>query len=334
MKRPVVTAVTICLVLVVAWFLFRSDEKQGPSQSTTKSTPPTPTASVPASTSTAKAQPSESKPTSQTPTAVTATAKTIIKPPAWASAAKVSKPGHDARMPGEGLPAATQEQVRALTEQASDLEDKGDLPGAIDANKKAFKLDPWSTRIANTLAGLYGKQADYRSEADWARKSLELDPQYTAAYVNLGNAMGAAGRPAEARKAFRRVMELDPKNPLGVYSLGVVAENQFRYRMAAAYYEQSTRLDPKFQDGYYNAAAMHANLKEYDAAIANLDKLRQLKPNDEDANQLLADVIARKAIAQIKAEARKQQQFAHKGGVQPKRHSRHYRHRHGRTRAA
>src|ERR1700674_388813 len=249
MRRIAFAAIAICLALGLGWFLVSKNDKPANSQETEKPSP----ANSPAQTSSAPAR--ETPPTTgakpsnaQTTTPPQTSARLFTKPAAWASG-NGDQP-HKLYVPGEGLPAPTQEQIHGLIQQAISLEDKGDLPGAIDANKKVLKLDPKAAVTMNVIAGLYGKAGDFRSEADWTRKAIALDPKFTGAYINLGNAMGSAGRPAEARKAFGKVIELDPKSPLGVYSLGVVAERQFKYRVALGYYEQSTRIDPKFEDGY------------------------------------------------------------------------------------
>ena len=291
MRRIAFAAVALCLALGLGWFLVSKNDKTTNSQETEKPSPATINQPPqPASVQTH---------TAQTTTPILAP-KVALQPASWASDDGATQT-HKLRVPGDGLPAATQDQIHGLIQQARNLERQGDLSGAIDANKRVIKLDPKTAVTMNVIAGLYGRAGDFRSEADFARKAIALDPQFTGAYINLGNAMGSAGRPAEARKAFGKVIELDPKSPLGVYSLGVVAERQFKYREALGYYEQSTKIDPKFENGHYCAAAMHARLKEHDAALASLDKVRQLNPNAEDAKQLEAALVAKKAVAQTTA---------------------------------
>lgn len=300
MRRIVFTAVALCLALGLGC---SKNDKQSNSRETEKPSP----ATSPAQTSSAQTRdplvtPGAKPSTTQTATPAQTVSKVLARPANWALGAG-NTDAHKLYEPGEGLPAAMQDQIHALVQQAISLEDKGDLTGAVDTNKKVIKLDPKAAVTMNVIAGLYGRLGDFHSEADWARKAIALDPKFTGAYINFGNAMGSAGRPAEARKAFSKVIELNSKSPLGVYSLGVVAERQFKYRVALGYYEQSTKIDPKFEDGYYRAAAMHAHLKEFEAALAALGKVQQLNPN-ADTKDFEASLVTGKVMAQATANTK------------------------------
>ncbi|HJX84248.1 MAG TPA: tetratricopeptide repeat protein, partial [Candidatus Angelobacter sp.] len=210
MRRIAFAAVALCLALGLGWLLVSKNDKPASSQETEKPSPANP----PAQTSSAPTlvTPGVKPSTTQTTTPTQTSSKVLARPAAWALGAGNTQT-HKLYEPGEGLPAAMQGQIHGLVQQATSLEDKGDLAGAIDANKKVVKLDPKAAVTMNVIAGLYGRLGDFHSEADWTRKAIALDPKFTGAYINLGNAMGSAGRPAEARKAFGKVMELDPKSP-------------------------------------------------------------------------------------------------------------------------
>jgi tetratricopeptide (TPR) repeat protein len=182
------------------------------------------------------------------------------------------------------------DEVNKLIQQEIALEDKGDLTGAIEINRKISQLQPNNPRPLNVIAGLYGKLENFEAEIAWAQKAIALDPQFALAYINYGNAMASLGKFEEAKGAFNKAAELKPRDPIAFYSLGIVAEQQKRFDDAMSFYRKSVELDPRFENGYFNLAALYANLKRYDEAVAALRKVLEINPRADDARAMLADI--------------------------------------------
>src|SRR5258708_5649064 len=161
MRRIAFTAVALCLALGLGWLLVSKNDKPANSQETEKPSP----ATSPAQTSSAPTHdplvtPGAKPSTTQTTAPTQPSSKVLARPAAWALGSGNTQ-AHKLYEPGEGLPAPMQDQIHALVQQAVSLEDKGDLAGAIDTNKKVLKLDPKAAVTMNVIAGLYGQLGDF-----------------------------------------------------------------------------------------------------------------------------------------------------------------------------
>lgn len=194
-----------------------------------------------------------------------------------------------------GAVSAQTPQIIQLKQQAIQLEEAGDLAGAMAVNQRLLLLKPDDVAVMNTIAGLYGVQHQYQQEIEWADKALAIDTAYAPAHINRGNALAALGRIDEAKTAFQRVIQVAPDNPLGPYSLGVLAERQGQIESALAWCQQSIKIDPTFENGWFNAAAMYANLRRWGEATTALQKIAALNPEADDALRMLQIVQRMKA---------------------------------------
>ena len=83
---------------------------------------------------------------------------------------------------------------------------------AIEAFRRALKLDPALLYARSNIAAALSYQRKYAEAIALAQKSLEQTPQdYTALSV-LGLAYSATGQPRKAVEAFRRAVEIGPEN--------------------------------------------------------------------------------------------------------------------------
>jgi tetratricopeptide (TPR) repeat protein len=84
-----------------------------------------------------------------------------------------------------------------------ELEEKGDISGAIAAYRRALKWDrKWSVPWYN-LGLLFKRLHDWRESLEHNEKAVELNPSDEAAWWNLGIAATALGRWSRARDAWR-----------------------------------------------------------------------------------------------------------------------------------
>ncbi len=104
--------------------------------------------------------------------------------------------------------------------QARQLEDDGDIEGAIKLYQEASRLDPSSGVILAELAGLYARENRLREAVATAESALKIAPDTTAAHYILGSiyaiyaqgeqaAQTPASRAAERDYATRAVTHLE-----------------------------------------------------------------------------------------------------------------------------
>jgi tetratricopeptide (TPR) repeat protein len=124
-----------------------------------------------------------------------AAAAPALPPPARAAA--VPAPG--AAAASSGAAPANRQTARAAASadpiaaayaefvQSRQLEDKGDVDGAIGALQRAMKLDPKSADLPAELAGLYARQSRVRESIAAANAALAITPGHAEANRVLGS---------------------------------------------------------------------------------------------------------------------------------------------------
>lgn len=180
--------------------------------------------------------------------------------------------------------------IKALSAQAVSAESDGDLAGAIAINKKILETQPANVCSMNSIAGLYGKLAQYDAERQWAQKAIAIDKNYGMAYINYGSALVNQGKLAEAKQAYETAAQLNPKSPIPLYNLGVLSDKQNDYAAAVQFYQKAIELDPKLEDAYYNLGVDYVHLKQNLEAIGAFKQVLKLNPKAVDAQTLLTDL--------------------------------------------
>jgi Tfp pilus assembly protein PilF len=88
-----------------------------------------------------------------------------------------------------------------LYDQAMDLRDRGDKPGAVEKLEEAVALDPAFTLGHGLLAKLYVDLAESDKAIAHALKVVELEPKDTFSYTALSVVYQRCGKIPEAEEA-------------------------------------------------------------------------------------------------------------------------------------
>jgi tetratricopeptide (TPR) repeat protein len=154
----------------------------------------------------------------------------------------------------------------------------GDSEAAIDAYKKAIRIDPQLADTHIALGTLYitlDRVDEARQEYETA---VKIDPGAANRFY-LGQAYLAAGRYSEAEQQFRLVRELTPTKHSGDFGLGQVYAKQGKTSEAIKAFERAVTLKPDFWDGYAELAYALADAGEFTEAEAIADKLERESPS-------------------------------------------------------
>ena len=202
--------------------------------------------------------------------------------PAWVGLAGVHGNQADAAYvpPQEGFTKSRQDAEKALTLDPNLAEahvalgrirmfHDWDWPGADDAFKRAFELEPGNAtvvRVAALLATVLGRFDDAR---DLGRRSLELDPLSLPSHLTFGLGVLRGGRLDEAEAAYRNALALNAEYPSAHMQLGRVYSMQSKPEAALQQMEQEK--EPFWRR--FGLALAYQGLgrkREADAALAEL----------------------------------------------------------------
>jgi Flp pilus assembly protein TadD len=124
------------------------------------------------------------------------------------------------------------------------LRRRGDIPGALDAYRRALALAPHDPSILGNLAALYsGLGRDREARAALRLADLSVATPYTI--LARGDLEAADGRIDDAFRYYRRAARLDPKLPDAHVSIARLARAAGRRDEARRAAERALKLDPE-----------------------------------------------------------------------------------------
>jgi tetratricopeptide (TPR) repeat protein/glycosyltransferase involved in cell wall biosynthesis len=169
-----------------------------------------------------------------------------------------------------------------------DLQQQGNLGGAIECYQRAIAIDP-NYAAAHSNLGVVKQQSGQLTEAiAHYRQALEIDPNLGETASNLGSALAEAGDKEGAIAQYQRALSLNPNCAEALVNLGLLREEQGDVAEACSLYEQAIAVNPDCAVAYLNLGiALEERGKEtganYDRAIANYQRAIDLDPNYVDA---------------------------------------------------
>jgi tetratricopeptide (TPR) repeat protein len=186
-----------------------------------------------------------------------------------------------------------QEANRRLAELLAEL---GDAPGAIRCWRRLVAATHGEDSDAVTLLGV---ALSNDGQHAWAIELLaELTgrhPLHPGALANLGMAFLAAGREEEAVAAWTRALGLDPQSAQAHCGLGLTHHGHGRWEDAAAAFREAERLAPDSAVGSFNLGLTLERLGDRDGARRALLRAAALEPHDEEIQNVLTPLLARRS---------------------------------------
>jgi len=162
-----------------------------------------------------------------------------------------------------------------------------------------------NTALAHLMRGV---ELENAGQLDGAiaehEKAVQEDPKLAQAHANLIALYGRVGRPGQAEKEYRATVEINPNLPQSHYDYGVFLVSRERYREAGTAFRKALESSPNYAEAHSNLGAMleregksEEAIEHYRAAIGN-------KPNYRFARFQLGRLLLMKkrtgeAIAQL-----------------------------------
>ena len=143
----------------------------------------------------------------------------------------------------------TEQEIKALLQQAGDLYRKGQFDKAIEILRRIKREDSpeWYAKAQFNLGVVLGEQGDTEGEIAAYRNITREDSreQYAKAQVNLGVALGVQGDSAGAVAAYRSIKRTDSPEQYAKarFNLGVMLQKQGKTKEAIAAYRSIERTD-------------------------------------------------------------------------------------------
>jgi predicted CXXCH cytochrome family protein len=143
-----------------------------------------------------------------------------------------------------------------LFERAAALKAAGDIKGALEKDRQALGIYPYSLRALIFMGATLGENGEVQKGSEVLAFATQLYPKDSTAQFDLGLTLGALGNHAGQIAAFRRAIELDPDNIAVYESLGAALYSAGQWQSAVEVCHAGLRVDPLAARLYFNLSVM------------------------------------------------------------------------------
>lgn len=150
--------------------------------------------------------------------------------------------------PSAPSPVPVRARAQDLLQQATDLQERGQLTQAATLLQQAVAIDSTFKEAYNKLGNLYYKQQAYRQALDIFQKALAIDPDDAKARNNLGSTYLQLDMDQQARDVLHQAITIDPTYGLAYYNLACVYARAGDSTATVEYLKHAITIEPQARD--------------------------------------------------------------------------------------
>lgn len=166
-------------------------------------------------------------------------------------------------------------------QQAQELFQRNDLPGAKNLYREMVQLDPRNLEAWEMLGAINGMLGMFSEATECCRRTIALRPDSFSAYANLGAALGSMADMPGALEAYRKVSELKPDFVDAHFNMGYALFHLGEPVKALASVETALRLAPNLASAHHLRGHCLRQLGRFDEAFTSFKTALDLEPNSE-----------------------------------------------------
>lgn len=186
-----------------------------------------------------------------------------------------------------GSPSASSTQLGSELERAHASVDRGDLPAAEKALRRALAIDPHSVVALNQLAIVMARQGKPTEAIPLYEEALKLRPGDPGVRRNLAIAHFKA---QQYRSAWNLLEPLSISFPNDFQILDLAGLSLFaldRYPEAASYLERANQADPTDLETLDMLGRADLRMKDYKALPSVFERIMKINPNSASAHVMM-----------------------------------------------
>jgi tetratricopeptide (TPR) repeat protein len=174
----------------------------------------------------------------------------------------------------------------------------GDVTGAIEASRKAVRLDPFDTEALQAQSFLWRQQKRQERAVLALKEAIERDPNNYLPYLTLANLRLGMGDLDAAAKGYRDVLELNPNAVWARSSLAQTLARQGKLQEAKETYEVLEEEKITYQDRY-NLGRIQVRTGEPQEGVKNIRRARRLAAAELQRPRTLAGERQRQLLVSM-----------------------------------
>jgi len=152
----------------------------------------------------------------------------------------------------------------------------GDDAGAMEASRRAVRLDPFDIEALQAQSFLWRQQQKYDKAALALREAIARDPNNYLPYLTLANLRLTTGDLDAAAEAYREVLALNPNAVEARSSLAQTLVRQGKLREAAEEYETLKEEKSISYRDLYDLGRLQARTGEPQEGVRNIKRARRM----------------------------------------------------------
>jgi tetratricopeptide (TPR) repeat protein len=180
-------------------------------------------------------------------------------------------------------PPTTSEQAALSYNQAVDLLNAGDKPGAEAKLIEAVAKNPDLPQAWQALTVIAHDKKDWAKTLEYGQKAIDLDPSNTNLLGFMTDAAEKSGDKKAAAEWRKKYDEANPDSPEILYNKGVDAYNKGKMKDAEAALARTLVVKPDMAMAHFLLGMVSFNLNKKAAAKEHLEKYLELDPNGKEA---------------------------------------------------
>jgi tetratricopeptide (TPR) repeat protein len=160
--------------------------------------------------------------------------------------------------------------------------DSGRYAEAVEACKKAIRINPDYAKAYHSLSFAYYKLGRYEEAIEASIQTIRIKPDYADAYKNLGSAYFQLGRWQEAIESYKQTIRIKPGDAEVYPYLGIAYLKLGRYEEAIEPFKQAIRIKPDDDKLHGFIAVAYFQLGRWQEAIEAYKQAIRIKPGDAE----------------------------------------------------
>ncbi|MFC1538815.1 tetratricopeptide repeat protein [Candidatus Latescibacterota bacterium] len=154
-----------------------------------------------------------------------------------------------------------------------------DLEKARSAYEKAIEINPQNSSILNNLAGLALLEGKPQNAAFLFDSAISADPMYIEPYMNVARMFIEMREFLSAEPYVLKVLEIEPENAEAHNLMGVITSITERSEEAVTHFQSSIKSDANQASVFSNLGTALRNIGDRKRAIIAFEKSNELNPN-------------------------------------------------------
>jgi tetratricopeptide (TPR) repeat protein len=161
----------------------------------------------------------------------------------------------------------------------------GDQVGAMEASRRAVRLDPFDTDALQAQSVLWRQRGEYDEAALSLREAIERDPNNYLLYMQLASLKLATGDLGAAVKADRKVLELNPNAILARSTLARTLARQGKLREAREEYEALQEEKSTTYQDLYDLGRIQVRTGDAADGVKNIKRARRMAASEQNRSR-------------------------------------------------